>query len=139
MEEVEDFKLEQEVDGVEPEVNQEVQEVEYHDLDDMPSAVDDAAEVISVHAGADLVDQILDGDLNSAESSFKDILNTKLNDAMDNKKVELANSVYNDIDDIAEPTYTPEVDELSVESDDISEVETPGEEIQDETTDSIEQ
>ena len=120
MEEVEDFKLEQEVDGVEPEV----QEVEYHDQDELPSAVDDDADVISVHAGADLVDQILDGDLNSAEGSFKDILNTKLNDAMDNKKVELANSVYNDIDDIAEPTYTPEVDELSVESDDISEVET---------------
>ena len=38
MEEVEDFKLEQEVDGVEPEV----QEVEYHDQDELPSAVDDA-------------------------------------------------------------------------------------------------
>ena len=112
MEEVENFELEQEVDGVEPEINQEVQEVEYHDLDDMPSAVDDAAEVISVHAGADLIDQILDGDLNNAENSFKDILSAKLNDAMDNKKVELANSVYNDIDDIAEPTYTPTEDEL---------------------------
>ena len=138
MEEVENFELEQEVDGVEPEVNQEVQEVEYHDLDDMPSAVDDAAEVMS-NPQADMIDQILDGDLTNAEGSFKDILDTKLNDAMDNKKVELANSVYNDIDDIAEPTYTPEEDELSVESDDISEVETPGEEIQDETTDSIEQ
>ena len=138
MEEVENFELEQEVDGVELEVNQEVQEVEYHDLDDMPSAVDDAAEVMS-NPQADMIDQILDGDLTNAEGSFKDILDTKLNDAMDNKKVELANSVYNDIDDIAEPTYTPEKDEVSAESDDISEVETPGEEIQGETTDSIEQ
>ena len=38
MEEVEDFELEQEVDGTEPEV----QEVEYHDQDELPSAVDDA-------------------------------------------------------------------------------------------------
>ena len=43
MEEVENFELEQEVDGSEPEV----QEVEYYDQDDMPSAVDDAAEVMS--------------------------------------------------------------------------------------------
>jgi hypothetical protein len=134
MEEVEDFELEQEVDGVLPET----QEVEYHDLDDMPSAVDDAAEVMS-NPQADMIDQILDGDLTNAEGSFKDILDTKLNDAMDNKKVEIANSVYNNIDDMAEPTYTPTEDELSAESDDVSEVETPGEEIQDETTDSIEQ
>ena len=133
MEEVEDFKLEQEVD----ELNQKFKKLSIMTKTNYV-CVDDV-DVISVHAGADLVDQILDGDLNSAEGSFKDILNTKLNDAMDNKKVELANSVYNDIDDIAEPTYTPEVDELSVESDDISEVETPGKEIQDETTDSIEQ
>jgi hypothetical protein len=86
-----------------------------------------------------MIDQILDGDLTNAEGSFKDILDTKLNDAMDNKKVEIANSVYNNIDDMAEPTYTPTEDELSAESDDVSEVETPGEEIQDETTDSIEQ
>ena len=38
MEEVENFELEQEVDGTEPEV----QEVEYHDQDELPSAVDDA-------------------------------------------------------------------------------------------------
>ena len=36
MEEIEDFELEQEVDGTE------TQEVEYHDQDELPSAVDDA-------------------------------------------------------------------------------------------------
>ena len=51
----------------------------------MPSAVDDAAEVMS-SPQADLIDQILDGDLTNAEGSFKDILDTKLNDAMDNRK-----------------------------------------------------
>ena len=134
MEEVENFELEQEVDGTEPEV----QEVEYHDQDELPSAVDDAAEVMS-NPQADLIDQILDGDLTNAEGSFKDILDTKLNDAMDSRKVELANSVYNGIDDIAEPTYTSDELEVSAETSDESELETPGEEISDETTDSIEQ
>lgn len=140
MEEVENFELEQEVDGAEPEVNQEVQEVEYYDQDNMPSAVDDAAEVMS-NPQADLINQILDGDLTNAEGSFKDILDTKLNDAMDNRKVELANSVYNGIDDIAEPTYTPDEEELeiSAETSDETEIEAPGEEISDESTDSIEQ
>ena len=115
-------------------------EVEYYDQDDMPSAVDDAAEVMS-NPQADLIDQILDGDLTNAEGSFKDILDTKLNDAMDNRKVELANSVYNGIDDIAEPTYTPDEEELeiSAETSDETEIEAPGEEISDESTDSIEQ
>ena len=115
-------------------------EVEYHDQDDMPSAVDDAAEVMS-NPQADMIDQILDGDLTNAEGSFKDILDTKLNDAMDNRKVELANSVYNGIDDIAEPTYTPDEEELeiSAETSDETEIEAPGEEISDESTDSIEQ
>ena len=113
-------------------------EVEYHDQDDMPSAVDDAAEVMS-NPQADMIDQILDGDLTNAEGSFKDILDTKLNDAMDSRKVELANSVYNGIDDIAEPTYTSDELEVSAETRDESELETPGEEISDETTDSIEQ
>tara|TARA_B100000941_G_scaffold204451_1_gene149005 strand:- start:6 stop:443 length:438 start_codon:yes stop_codon:yes gene_type:complete len=115
-------------------------EVEYYDQDDMPSAVDDAAEVMS-NPQADMIDQILDGDLTNAEGSFKDILDTKLNDAMDSRKVELANSVYNGIDDIAEPTYTPDEEELeiSAETSDETEIEAPGEEISDETTDSIEQ
>ena len=115
-------------------------EVEYYDQDNMPSAVDDAAEVMS-NPQADLIDQILDGDLTNAEGSFKDILDTKLNDAMDNRKVELANSVYNGIDDIAEPTYTPDEEELeiSAETSDETEIEAPGEEISDESTDSIEQ
>ena len=113
-------------------------EVEYHDQDNMPSAVDDAAEVMS-NPQADMIDQILDGDLTNAEGSFKDILDTKLNDAMDSRKVELANS--DGIDDIAEPTYTPDEEELeiSAETSDETEIEAPGEEISDDSTDSIEQ
>ena len=113
MEEVENFELEQEVDGVEPEVNQEVQEVEYHDQDNLPSAVDDAANVMSEYEPQDelplgmendeepvrdLVDQITGDDLVSAEGSFTSIVSDKIRDALDNKKVEIANSVYNGID-----------------------------------------
>ena len=84
MEEVENFELEQEVDGSEPEV----QEVEYYDQDDMPSAVDDAAEVMSSPT-ADLIDQITTDDLVNAEGSFNSIIADKLSDALDNRKVEL--------------------------------------------------
>ena len=109
MEEVENFELEQEVDGTKPEV----QEVEYHDQDNLPSAVDDAANVMSEYEPQDelplgmendeepvrdLVDQITGDDLVSAEGSFTSIISDKIRDALDNKKVEIANSVYNGID-----------------------------------------
>ena len=113
MEEIEDFELEQEVDGTEPEI----QEVEYHDQDELPSAVDDAADVMSEYEPQpeaqdelplgmendeepvrDLVDQITGDDLVSAEGSFTSIIADKIRDALDNKKVEIANSVYNGID-----------------------------------------
>ena len=109
MEEVENFELEQEVDGTKPEV----QEVEYHDQDNLPSAVDDAANVMSEYEPQDelplgmendeepvrdLVDQITGDDLVSAEGSFTSIVADKIRDALDNKKVEIANSVYNGID-----------------------------------------
>jgi len=109
MEEIEDFELEQEVDGEFPET----QEVEYHDQDDLPSAVDDAADVMSEYDPQDelplgmendeepvrdLVDQITGDDLVSAEGSFTSIIADKIRDALDNKKVEISNSVYNGID-----------------------------------------
>ena len=151
MEEVENFELEQEVDGTEPEV----QEVEYHDQDELPSAVDDAANVISEYDPQpeaqdelplgmendeepvrDLVDQITGEDLVGAEGSFKDIIADKIASALDNKKVEIANSVYNGIDapDGAMGLDLP-LDDMDAES----EIEDTGEENSTETTDSIEE
>ena len=140
MEEIEDFELEQEVDDTE------TQEVEYHDQDDLPSAVDDAADVISEYEpqpeaqderplGMDndeepvreLIDQITGDDLVGAEGSFKDILADKVASALDNKKVELANSVYNGID------------ANDIETDAETEIEDAEDPISDETTDSIEE
>ena len=138
MEEVENFELEQEVDGTEPEV----QEVEYHDQDDLPSAVDDAADVMSEYDPQDelplgmendeepvkeLIDQITGDDLVGAEGSFQDIIADKVASALDNKKVELANSVYNGID----------VDDLEIDPE--TDIEDAGDPISDETTDSIEE
>ena len=138
MEEVENFELEQEVDGTKPEV----QEVEYHDQDNLPSAVDDAANVMSEYEPQDelplgmendeepvkeLIDQITGDDLVGAEGSFQDIIADKVASALDNKKVELANSVYNGID----------VDDLEIDPE--TDIEDAGDPISDETTDSIEE
>ena len=140
MEEIEDFELEQEVDDTE------TQEVEYHDQDDLPSAVDDAADVISEYDPVpeaqdelplgmendeepvrELIDQITGDDLVGAEGSFKDILADKVASALDNKKVELANSVYNGID----------ADNLEIDPE--TEIEDAEDPISDEMTDSIEE
>ena len=144
MEEIEDFELEQEVDGTEPEV----QEVEYHDQDELPSAVDDAADVISEYEPQpeaqdelplgmendeepvrELIDQITGDDLVGAEGSFQDIIADKVANALDNKKHEVANSVYNGID----------VNDLDLEIDAETEIEDAEDPISDETTDSIEE
>ena len=93
-----------------------VQEVEYHDQDELPSAVDDAADVMSEYDPVpeaqdelplgmendeepvkELIDQITGDDLVGAEGSL-DIIADKVASALDNKRVELANSVYNIID-----------------------------------------
>ena len=142
MEEIEDFELEQEVDGTEPEV----QEVEYHDQDELPSAVDDAPDVMSEYDPVpeaqdelplgmendeepvrELIDQITGDDLVGAEGSFQDIIADKVASALDNKKVELANSVYNGID----------VNDLEIDPE--TEIEDAEDPISDETTDSIEE
>ena len=144
MEEVENFELEQEVDGTEPEV----QEVEYHDQDELPSAVDDAADVISEYEPQpeaqdelplgmendeepvrELIDQITGDDLVGAEGSFQDIIADKVANALDNKKHEVANSVYNGID----------MNDLDLEIDAETEIEDAEDPISDETTDSIEE
>ena len=144
MEEIEDFELEQEVDGTEPEV----QEVEYHDQDELPSAVDDAADVMSEYDPVpeaqdelplgmendeepvrELIDQITGDDLVGAEGSFQDIIADKVANALDNKKHEVANSVYNGID----------VNDLDLEIDAETEIEDAEDPISDETTDSIEE
>ena len=84
----------------------------------------------------ELINQITTDDLVGAEGSFRDILADKVASALDNKKVELANSVYNGIDapDGAMGLDLP-LDDMDAES----EIEDTGEENSTETTDSIEE
>ena len=99
----------------------------------MPSAVDDAAEVMS-NPTADLIDQITTDDLVNAEGSFNSIIADKLSDALDNRKVEIAGAVYNGI----EPEE-PSVEELSAETGSETEIEDADGENSTETTDSIDE
>ena len=74
-----------------------------------------------------LVDQIAGDDLVGAEGSFQNIIQDKIASALDSKKVEIANSVYNGID-VNDAEIDPETA--------IEDAEDP---ITDETTDSIEE
>lgn len=42
-----------------------------------------------------LVDQIIDGDNTSAKETYGDIMSTKISDALEGRKKEIAQSVYN--------------------------------------------
>ena len=77
----------------------------------------------------ELIDQITGDDLVGAEGSFQDIIADKVASALDNKKVELANSVYNGID----------ANDIDLEIDPETEIEDAEDPISDETTDSIEE
>ena len=101
MEEVENFELEQEVDGLEPEVSDEevdelIAELESEAQDELPLGMENDEE--PVDSIENMVNSIERGDLNDAEGSFQDIINDRLSTALDAKKVELANSVYNGFD-----------------------------------------
>ena len=47
----------------------------------------------------ELVQQALDQDYNGANKIFGDLMGTKINDALEQEKVRLANSIYNGIED----------------------------------------
>lgn len=125
IEEQENFELEQEIDGIQYE-------------EDLPLGMENDEEPVVITRQEDMIDQILDGDLTSAEGSFQDILSDKMNDLLNSKQVELANTVYNGVEDIADPTYTADELEVDAELGAEDEIETPGDEISDESTDSIE-
>ena len=104
MEEVENLDLEPEV---EPEVSdEEIDEL----IGELESEYDPETEVQEelplgmendeepVNSIENMVNSIERGDLNDAEGSFQDIINDRLSVALDAKKVELANSVYNGFD-----------------------------------------
>lgn len=69
----------------------------------------------------DLVQHALDQDYNKANSVFNDMMTVKLNDILDQKKVEVAGQIYNGLD-------AEEIEDENVETDSTEELETDDEE-----------
>lgn len=46
------------------------------------------------------IDSIISGNAADSNTAFKDLLNAKIADALSSRKIELANSVYNGIEEI---------------------------------------
>ena len=69
----------------------------------------------------DLVQHALDQDYNKANSVFNNMMTVKLNDILDQKKIEVAGQIYNDLD-------AEENEDENVETDSTVELETDDEE-----------
>ena len=81
-------------------------------------------ETVEVSAVEQLIGQITDGDLNSAEGSFQSLIQDKMADALEAQRIATAQAIFNDQDDDIE-----EIEDEEVELDDgeIEEVEEPEE------------
>ena len=78
---------------------------------------------VEVSAVEQLINQITDGDLNSAEGSFQSLIQDKMADALEAQKVAVAQALFNDQDDDIE------VEEEEIELEDEEEVEDDEEEV----------
>jgi hypothetical protein len=71
----------------------------------------------------DLVQHALDQDYNKANQVFGDLMGQKLNDILDQKKVEVAGQIYNDIDPEDEEDYEDDETDAAEELDSDEELE----------------
>ena len=76
----------------------------------------------------ELVNNITDGELNKAETSFQGLINDKITDALEAQKVAVADTIFNDR--VAEPEVDPEIelDDDLLNDDEESTEEVPSEE-----------
>ena len=63
------------------------------------------------------IDSIVSGNSSDANNAFKDMINTKISDALDSRKIELANAVYNGVIDQQEIEAENEFQAAETESD----------------------
>jgi len=63
------------------------------------------------------IDSIVSGNSSDANNAFKDIINTKISDALASRKIELANAVYNGVIDQQEIEAENEFQAAETESD----------------------
>lgn len=86
-----------------------------------------AEEIENNNPIADLLSAIEDGEYNSAESQFTDLIGDRLQTALDQKKAEVAAQIYGDEEvaaveaELEDEDETVEVEELPLEDDDIDE------------------
>lgn len=79
-------------------------------------------ETVEVSPVEELVNQITDGELNKAETSFQSIVQDKIVDALDAERVSVAGAIYNDneeveISDEEVEEEMPDHDEVEYEED----------------------
>ena len=65
-------------------------------------------EIVTLSPVEELVNNITDGELNKAETSFQGLINDKITDALEAQKVAVADTIFNDR--VAEPEVDPEME-----------------------------
>lgn len=90
--------------------------------------VETEEEIVSLSPVEELVNNITDGELNKAETSFQGLINDKITDALEAQKVAVADTIFNDR--VAEPEVDPEIelDDDLLNDDEESTEEVPSEE-----------
>lgn len=90
--------------------------------------VETEEEIVSLSPVEELVNNITDGELNKAETSFQGLINDKITDALEAQKVAVADTIFNDR--VAEPEVDPEMelDNDLLDNDEESTEEVPSEE-----------
>ena len=70
--------------------------------------VETEEEIVTLSPVEELVNNITDGELNKAETSFQGLINDKITDALEAQKVAVADTIFNDR--VAEPEVDPEME-----------------------------
>ena len=88
-------------------------------------------ETVEVSAVEQLIGQITDGDLNSAEGSFQSLIQDKMADALEAQRIATAQAIFNGQDDDIEDDSDISDEEIELEDD----VEEEEEVVEEEETD----
>tara|TARA_R110001632_G_scaffold63042_1_gene150982 strand:- start:1242 stop:1526 length:285 start_codon:yes stop_codon:yes gene_type:complete len=75
-------------------------------------------EVVEVSAVQELINNITDGELNSAEGSFQSLIQSKMADALEAQRIAVAQAMFND-DEVEDDS---DIEEIDIEEEDEEEV-----------------
>ena len=70
-------------------------------------------EVVEVSAVQELINNITDGELNSAEGSFQSLIQSKMADALEAQRIAVAQAMFNDEDEEVEDDS--DIEEIDIE------------------------